>query len=208
MATRQEIIDTIDAFLKSEITLKEAVEWAQKELNRTPDCEDPALALYTFIGSDLFGDAIERPLKEQLLMDKEVLVHGVPCPQEELGKTIEAYWLAYTPWERIVLCQVRITESGGRVLEMREEGWDGNKLFCEEIPLPLKGKNGSPLLWEEIDKKRDAYKSGKMTAQECLPWVLNQLQRKNASSEYQTLLSLYWEIRRRNYLFNPEYIRR
>jgi hypothetical protein len=141
MATRQEIIDTIDAFLERRITIEEAVAWAQKELNRTPDCEDPAFALYTFICSDSPEEVFGRSLKEQLLMDKEVLVHGVPCPDKELGKTVEAYWLAYTPWKKIVMCQVKTTDNGERVLEVHEEGWDGTQLFYEEMPLPLKEKH-------------------------------------------------------------------
>ena len=206
MATRQEIIDTIDAFLENRITLAEATKWAQRESARTPHCEDPPSALLTFIGSALFGDAIERPLKEQLLMDREVLVHGVPCPREELGKTVEAYWLAWTPWERTVLCQVRITESGERVLEVQEEGWDGNKLFFEEIPLPLKGENGPPPTREEIRRKRDAHWSGKITAEEFLHWILNQLQRESSVCEYEMLLHFYWETRREDHLFILEYI--
>ena len=59
-------------------------------------------------------------MNEQLLMDREVNVHGVPCPSKEPGKTIEAYWLAYTPWEKIVLCQVKIADED-RILEVTEE---------------------------------------------------------------------------------------
>jgi hypothetical protein len=155
MATRQEIIDIIDAFLEKRITLDEAIKWAQLESKRTPYCEDPPSALYTFFGFALFDDDMGRSLEEQLLLDREVLVHGVPCPFEELGKTIEAYWLAYTPWEKIVLSQIRITDED-RILEVTEESWDGTQLFHEEIPLPLKDGNNSPSNREEAYEKRDA----------------------------------------------------
>ena len=129
---------------KKEITLDEAIEWAQKEISKTHPCDDPAFTLPTFLGSDVPEEVMERPLREQLLLDREVLVRGVPCPQKELGKTIEAYWLAFTPWEKIVLCQIRITERGERILEVIEEGWDGNQIFHEETPLPLKDGNEPP----------------------------------------------------------------
>ena len=202
MATRQEIIDTIDAFLEGRITLKEAMEWAQIESTRTPLCEDPPSVLLTFIGSALFGDDMGRSLKEQLLMDKEVLVHGIPCPHEELGKTVDAYWLAFTPWEKIVLCQVKITESGERILEVAEEAWDGTKLFHEEISIPLKEGNGSPVTWEDIEKKER-----ELTQEEFLQWIVNQLQNENTLSAYQNLLLMYWRTRRRGYSFAPEYIK-
>ena len=198
MATRQEIIDIIDAFLENRMTFKEAVEWAQKELGRTPDCEDPASALITFVGSDNPEEFTGRPMKEQLLMDKEVLVHGVPCPDEELGKTVEAFCLAFTPWEKIVLCQVRITENGERVLHVTEEAWDGTQLFYEEIPIPLKEGNGPPLTWNEIDRKRDKYWSGKIKQEEFLNWILDQLRRENALREYDDLLLAYWRARRKD----------
>jgi hypothetical protein len=123
-----------------------------------------------------------------------------------MAKTIEAYWLAWTPWERIVLCQVRIIESGERVLEVQEEGWDGTQLFCEEIPLPLKDGNGPPPTREEIIRKRDAYWSGKITAEEFLHWILNQLQRESSVCEYEMLLHFYWKTRREDHLFTLEYI--
>jgi hypothetical protein len=147
-----------------------------------------------------------RSLKEQLLMDKEVLVHNVPCPDEELGKTVEAFCLAFTPWEKIVLCQVRITENGERILHVTEEAWDGTQLFYEEVPISLKKGNGSPLTWDEIDRKNDKYQSGKITQEEFLDWILNQLQRENALRLYSDLLLTYWRTRRQDH--SPlEYIR-
>ena len=205
MATRQEIIDIIDAFLENRITLREAIEWAQMELNRTPSCEDPPSALVTFVGSDVPEEVLDRPVRDQLLMDREVLVHGVPCPSEELGKTVEAFWLAYTPWEKIVLCQIKITDED-RILEVTEEAWDGTQLFHEEIPLPLKDGNDSPSNREEIYKKRDAYWSGKITAEKFLQWLLYQLQREKAVREYDVLLHFYWEVRREDHLFTIEYV--
>ena len=136
MASRHEIIDVIDAFLEDKITLEEAAEWASKEISRTTECEDPASALATFLAYNSPGEPFSRPLKEQLLMDKEVLVHGIPNLRKELGNTLDAYWLAFTPWQKIVICQIKITENGERILEVVEEAWDGTELFHEEILSP------------------------------------------------------------------------
>ncbi len=206
MATRQEIIEVIDAFLENRMTQKEAYEWASKESTRTSDCEDQASALYTLISSEIWVQVMDRPLREQLLMDREVLAHDIPCPQKELGKTIDAYWLVFTPWKKIVLCQIRITEKGDRILELTEERWDGTQLFHEEIPLPLKDEDDPPLSSEHIDEKRKAYRSGKMTKKELLQWVLDQLQRKSAVGEYEYLLSTYWLLSGPDEPFSPEYV--
>ncbi len=206
MATRQEIIEVIDAFLENRITQKEAYEWASKESTRTPDCEDQASALYTLIASGVWDQVMSRPLREKLLMDREVLTHDIPCPQEELGKTIDAYSLVFAPWKKIVLCQIRITEKGDRILELMEEKWDGTQLFHEETPLPLKDEDGPPLSSEHIDEKREAYRSGKMTKKEYLQWVLDQLQRKSAVGQYENLLLIYWKLYRPQAWFTLEYI--
>lgn len=207
MATRQEIIAFIDAFLENKVTKEEAVKWAQRESTRTPLCEDPAAALYTFIGSEVAEEAMSRPLKEQLLLDREVLTHGVPCPSKELGKTVEAYWLAFTPWEKIVLCQIKMKGIKERALELTEEGWDGKCIFHEEIPLPIKDEIGSSLSHEEISQKRDSHRTGAISTEDLLQWIKDQLQQKNALGEYQTLLSLYWRLRRKGEWFFPEYVK-
>jgi hypothetical protein len=206
MATRKEIIDVIDAFLENRITQREAHDWASEELHRTPRCEDSAGALFTFIESCIPKEAMVRPVKEQLLLDKEVLVRGVPCPHSELGKTVEAYWQAFTPWDKIVLCQIRLTERGERILEVIEEAWEGNQLFHERIPLITRDEQGIPLTQEEVWEKRDAYWSGNMTLGKALQWVLDQLQRKCASHVYEDLLLMYWRLRRPGESFTPDYI--
>jgi len=205
MAIRQDIIAVIDAFLENTITLDEAVKWAEKEISKTHPCDDPAFTLLTFLGSDVPEEVMVRPLREQLLLDREVLVRGVPCPQKELGKTIEAFWLAFTPWEKIVLCQIRITECGERILEVIEEGWDGTQLFHEETPLPLKDGNEPLLTWEKIQKKRTLHRFGLMTTKRYLRWVIDQMQRKSAVGEYQHLLPIYWKLHRPKAVFSPEY---
>lgn len=206
MATREEIIEVIDGFLDNRITKREAYDWASIELHKTPYCEDSAGALFTFVGSYVPEEVMERPLKEQLLLDKEVLVHGVPCPHNELGKTVEAYWQAFTPWEKIVLCQIKITESGERVLELMEETWGGDQLFHEHIPLPIKDEKGPPLTQEEVWEKRNTYWSGDLTAEEFLQWVIDHLQKKSAVKAYRALLQMYWRLRRQDESFAPEYI--
>jgi len=206
MATRQEIIEVIDAFLENKITQREAYDWASEELGRTPRCEDTAGALFTFIGSYVPEEVMEKPLEEQLLLDKEVLVRGVPCPHSELGNTVEAYWQAFTPWEKIVLCQIKITENGERVLELREEAWERGQLFHEQIPLPIKDEQGPSLAMEDVWKKRDTYWSGDITAEEFLRWALNQLGMRSAINAYRALLQMYWRLRRQDESFVPEYI--
>ncbi|MBU6998116.1 MAG: hypothetical protein HXS41_03150 [Theionarchaea archaeon] len=208
MATRQDIIDVIDAYLEDKMTLDEAVEWTEREISKTDPCEDPAFVFFTFLGSDAPEEVRVRPLKEQLLLDREVLVRGVPCPHKELGKTIEAYWLAFAPREKIVLCQIRITEDGERILEVIEEGWDGTQLFHEEKPLPIKDrKSNSPLTWEEIKRKTNWRRIGFFTGGTFLQWVVDQLQKESTVRDYQDLLSIYWRLRRPNAFFLPEYIK-
>lgn len=208
MATREEIIEVIDAFLENRITKREAYDWASKELHKTPRCEDSAGVLYTFIISYIPKEAMVRPLREQLLLDKEVLVHGVPCLHKELGKTVEAYLHVFTAWEKIVLCQIKITESRERVLELMEETWEGDQLFHEQIPLPIKDEKGPPLTEKEVWKKRDAYWSKDITAEEFLQWIIDHLQRKSAVKAYRALLLMYWRLRREEELFSPEYMER
>ncbi len=206
MATRQKIIEIIDAFLDNRITQREAYDWASEELHRTPDWEDQAGALFTFIGSYVPKEAMVRPLREQLILDREVLVRGVPCPHKELGRTVEAFWSAFTPQEKIVVCQLKITGHGERVLELEEETWGGTQLFYEQIPLPITDEGGPPLTSEEVWEKRDAWWSGDIPTEEVLQWVLDQLQRKSTLKVYDTLLSLYWRLRRPDAWFTPEYI--
>lgn len=187
------------------MTQREAYDWASNELHKTPYCEDTAGALFTFIGSYVPEEVMVRPLREQLLLDKEVLVRGVPCPHKELGRTVEAYWQIFTPWEKIVLCQIKV-ERGKRVLEVMEEAWDGEKLFYECIPLPIIDKHGPPLTEKEVWKKRDCYWAGNISAEEFLQWVVNQLQRKNAVRAYRALLNMYGRLRRPDESFFPEYL--
>lgn len=207
MASRHEIIDVIDAFLEDKITLEEAAEWASKEISRTTECEDPASALATFLAYNSPGEPFSRPLKEQLLMDKEVIVHGIPNLRKELGNTLDAYWLAFTPWQKIVICQIKITENGERILEVVEEAWDGSELFHEEIPLPLKEDDSPSLSWKDIQEKVDACESGKMTEEELLQWVLDQMQRKSGLRVYHDLLYTYWKFHRSDAWITFEYIK-
>ena len=207
MASRHEIIDVIDAFLEDKITLEEAAEWASKEISRTTECEDPASALATFLAYNSPGEPFSRPLKEQLLMDKEVIVHGIPNLRKELGNTLDAYWLAFTPWQKIVICQIKITENGERILEAVEEAWDGIELFHEEIPLPLKEDDSPSLSWKDIQEKVDACESGKMTEEELLQWVLDQMQRKSGLRVYHDLLYTYWKFHRSDAWITFEYIK-
>lgn len=206
MAKRDEIIEIIDLFLEGKMTSREVIRWAGKELPRTPDCEDPPNALITMIcleDPELEGI---RPRKEQLLLDREVLSRGVPCPYKELGKTIEAYWLAYTPWEKIVISQIRKTETGERVVEIIEEDWNGKQIFYHREYVPIKEKAGPLLLGKDIQEKRNVYRNKKIKRKDVIQWILKQLQRKSALYEYQTLLSFYWKLLGPDEYFKPEYL--
>jgi len=95
MATRQEIIEIIDAFLDNRITQREAYDWASEELHRAPDWEDQAGALITFIGAYVPKEAMVRPLREQLILDREVLVRGVPCPPQRAWKNGGSFLVSF-----------------------------------------------------------------------------------------------------------------
>lgn len=87
-----------------------------------------------------------------------------------------------------------------------EEAWEGDQLFHEHIPLPIKDEQGPLLTEEDVWKKRDTYWSGDITAEEFLKWILNQLQRKSAIKGYEALLLMYWKLHRPDKSFVPEYL--
>jgi len=206
MATRQEIIEVIDALLEGKITPEEASRWAGKEVTKTPHCEDPSSALFTLIG---ITDPIvqkSEPWQKELPRDREVLARGVPCPRKELGKTVEAYWLAFAPWKKVVLSQIRKTEKGERILELIEEDWNGKQKLYHQMPLPITEEPGLPLASGEMQEKEDAYRKGALTREEALQWTIHQLQRKGAVDEWGVLLGFYWKLRGTDEPFSPNYI--
>ena len=170
MATRQEIINVIDDLLEGAITQEKARVWAEKEIPKTDDCEDPPSALVTMaLGLDpdpktrLSGD-----WREELLLARKVLIRGVPCPHKEFRKTVEAYWMAYTPGKTVVLCQIKRTEKGERVFELIEEAWEGEQTFYDQIPIPIQEKEGPFLSEKEMKEKMNEYKMGRIAREKVL----------------------------------------
>ena len=206
MATRQEIIDVLDALLENRITPREAYLWAKKEIPKTDHCEDPPSALLTML-DELNPDPVVVPSgnwREELLLDREVLIRGIPCPEKEHGKSVQAFFMAYTPGEKVVLCQIKKTEAGDRVLELIEEAWEGEQTFYQQVPIPYKGENGQPLSKAEVNEQKKTYKAGALEREEAIRWVVTQLQKKAAESRYVMLLEFYWKLSRPDDLFSPE----
>lgn len=207
MATSQEIIDIIDALLEGRMTTEEARLWAMKETPKTDRCEDSPSALTTMV-IELDPDNIagrSENWKKELLLAREVLIRGVPCPNEN-RKAVEAYWMAYTPGEKVVLCQIRKIESGERVLEIMVEEWDRKSMFHEQIPIPVKKSTSLLLSEEEIKEKKNAYKKGTLLREEAVKWVIAQLQSETAVDSYGILLKFYWELSSPDGPFIPEYV--
>ncbi|MBU7019126.1 MAG: hypothetical protein HXS44_16570 [Theionarchaea archaeon] len=206
MATRQEIIEVIDKILEGTMSAEEAVTWVGYEIPRTSRCEDPASALTTIL-TELDPNPVvikSGKWRERLLLHREVLVRGVPCPSMNL-KTIQAYWMIFSPGEKVVLCQIRRTEKKERILELIVELWSGEQIFYEQVPLPVKRLTGPQLSEEDVEEKKDAYKKGVLTGEEALEWVIDQLESKPAVDHYAKLLKFYWNLRRPHEWFDPEY---
>ena len=207
MATREEIVKVIDELFAGKRTPSEAKKWALSEFNKTPDCEDPVDALFElrFLTDTLPPEVLQEHW-EELTYGREVLVRGVPCPSKDLGKTIEAYWLAYTPGDKIVLCQIK-KEDGNRILELKEERWSGEISFHEEISLPQPRDDTSPLLTsDEIFKKKKLFRSGELSEEKATQWILMQLKRKSSVYQYSRLLGFYWLVNGPHEAFHPMYI--
>jgi hypothetical protein len=205
MATREEIIEVIDALLENRMTPEEAERWAWEEIHKTSHCEDPAFALATlgFITEPIVQES--DPWQKKLPWDREVLIRRAPCPYDDLGNAIQAYWLGYAPKLRFVLVQIRRTEKE-RILELIEENWKGERIYYHSVPLPLEEEEGPPLTYQEIKEKREAYRKRTISREEALQWILHQLQRKAAIDEYHVLLGSYWRLHRPNQPFTLGYI--
>ena len=206
MATRQEIIEVIDKILEGTMSAEQAVAWVGNEIPKTSHCEDPASALTTIL-TELDPDPAvikSGEWRERLLLDREVLVRGVPCPSRD-PKTVQAYWMTFTPGEKVVLCQIKRTEKKERVLELIVELWSGKQIFYDQVPLPVKRLTGPRLSEEDIEEKKDAYKKGIVTREEALQWVIDQLESKPAVDYYNKLLEFYWNLRRPHERLTPSY---
>ena len=204
MATRQEIIEVIDALFEGRITPAKARQWALEEEKKTPPCEDPCSTLLTM---RMITDPVVQktdPWQKDLSRDREVLARGVPCPEKDLGKTVEAYWMGYTPGKKVVLCQIRGKRK--RFLELIEESWEGIQTFYHKECIPITEKKGPSLSIKDVREKKKAFRTEALSKKEAIQWVVHQLQRKSAADRYEMLLRFYWELQGSGVPFPPEYM--
>jgi hypothetical protein len=184
--------------LEGRIAQEEAVLKAKTLMKRVRDpCDDPSSALTTIVIGLEPDPYIETPdleeVRKELLLDREVLRRGVPCPDNEQSKTMDAFLFAYKVGEYVVCCQIKKSEKGKRVLEFIEESWEGEQTFYKQVPISLK-KTAPPLSEEDIKEKEYAYKKGNLTREKALQWVLAQLKRKGTYNTYGSLLKFYWML--------------
>ena len=197
---QQEILDVVDAFLEGRITHKEALLKTKILMKKVKDpCDDPPSALTTILIGLEPDPHIETPdpgkVREELLLARKVLKRGVPCPDKEQRKTMDTFFYAYKAGEYVVLCQIKKSEKGERVLEFIEESWEGKQTFYQKVPIPLK-KTAPPLSKEALKEKENAYKKQNLTREKALQWVITQLQRKGTFKMYKNLLDFYWILLR------------
>jgi hypothetical protein len=139
---QQEILEVVDAFLEGRITQEEALSKAKKLMRKVKDpCDDPPSALTTIIiglEPDPYVEMSDPDeVREELLLDREVLRRGVPCPDNEQSKTMDAFLFAYKVGKYVVCCQIKKSEKGQRILEFTEESWEGEQTFYRQVPIPF-----------------------------------------------------------------------
>ena len=203
--TQKKVLEIVDDLLEDRITPEEALIRAKNMLKGLGPCDDPYSAITTILYGIEGDPCVKLPetenWREELLIAREVLKRGVPCPSDEERKTIDAFWLRYRAGEKVVFCQIKKSEKGERILEFMEETWEGERTFYQQFPLPLTEKRGPPLSREEIEEIRDAYEEGNLTREEALQWVVSQLQRRAAFDRYNSLMRFYWILVRPGQFF-------
>lgn len=203
--TQKKVLEIVDNLLEDRITPEKALLQAKKMLKYVGPCDDPPSALTTILLGIEGDPCVKFPetenWREELLIAREVLKRGVPCPSDEERKTMDAFLLAYTPGEKVVLCQIRKSEKGERVLEFMEETWEGKQIFYHQVPVPLIEKVGPFLSEEEVEEKRNAYEKGNLTREEALQWVIRQFQRRVSFKVHTILLRFYWILLRQDNYF-------
>jgi hypothetical protein len=200
MTIQEEILEVVDDFLEGRITQEEAVSKAKTLMKRAGDpCDDPPSALITILIGLEPDPYIEMPdpeeVRKELLLGRGVLKRGVPCPDRNQRKTMDVFMVRYKVGKYVVYCQIKKNEKGERILELIEESWEGERIFHQQVPIPLK-KTDPPLSEEEIDEKENAYKEGILTRERALQGVIAQLQRKGTYDMYCSLLRFYWMLLR------------
>lgn len=208
MTIQQEILEVVDAFLEGRITQEGAVARAKTLMKRARDpCDDPPSALTTMMIGLEPEPHVEMPdpeeVRKELLLDREVLRRGVPCPDKEQTKTMDAFLFAYKVGKYVVRCQIKKDEKGNRVLEFIEESWGGEQTCYRHVPIPLK-KTEPPPSKEDIEEKENAYKTQHITREKALEWVIDQLQKKGTYETYGSLLKSYWVLLRQDQSYEPD----
>ncbi|MBU6998639.1 MAG: hypothetical protein HXS41_15600 [Theionarchaea archaeon] len=208
MTIQQEILEVVDAFLEGRITQEGAVARAKTLMKRARDpCDDPPSALTTMMIGLEPEPHVEMPdpeeVRKELLLDREVLRRGVPCPDKEQTKTMDAFLFAYKVGKYVVRCQIKKDEKGNRVLEFIEESWGGEQTCYRHVPIPLK-KTEPPPSKEDIEEKENAYKTQHITREKALEWVIDQLQKKGTYETYGSLLKFYWVLLRQDQSYEPD----
>ena len=203
--TQKKVLEIVDDLLENRITPEEALLRAKNMLKGLGPCDDPYSALTTILYGIEGDPCVKLPetenWREELLIAREVLKRGVPCPSDEERKTIDVFLLAYTPGKKVVFCQIKRSEKGERVLEFMEETWKGEQVFYQQTPVPLLEKTGSPLSEEKVEEKRNAYDEGNLTREEALQWVIKQFQRRVTFQVICRLLRFYWTLLRQDNYF-------
>ena len=206
--TQKRVLEIVDDLLEDRITPEEALIRAKNMLKGLGPCDDPYSAITTILYGIEGDPCVKLPetenWREELLIAREVLKRGVPCPSDEERKTIDAFWLRYRAGEKVVFCQIKKSEKGERILEFIEETWEGERTFYQQLPLPLTEKGGPPLSEEEFEKIKNAYEEGNLTREEALQWVIRQLQRRAAFDRYNSLMRFYWILVRPDQFFKAD----
>ena len=208
--TQKKVLEIVDDLLENRITPEEALFRAKNMLKGLGPCDDPYSALTTILLGIEGDPCVKFPetenWREELLVAREVLKRGVPCPSDEERKTIDAFLLRYKVGEKVVFCQIKKNEKGERILEFFEETWEGERTFYQQMLLPLTERTGPPLPEEKVEEKRDAYEEGNLTREEALQWVVRQLQRRAAFDRYDSLMKFYWMLLRPGQFFKADSI--
>ena len=201
---QKEVLKIVDDLLEGRITPEDAL-LQTKKMKHVGPCDDPPSALTTILLGIEGDPCVKFPetenWREELLKAREVLKRGVPCPSDEERKTMDFFLLAYTPGEKVVFCQIRKSEKGERVLEFMEETWEGERIFSNQVPVPLIEKTGSFLSREEVKEKMNAYRNEHLTREEALQWVIRQFQRRVPHRVYTILFRFYWILLRQDNYF-------
>ena len=203
--TQKKVLEIVDDLLENRITPEEALFRAKNMLKGLGPCDDPYSALTTILLGIEGDPCVKFPetenWREELLVAREVLKRGVPCPSDEERKTIDAFLLAYKVGEKVVFCQIKKSEKGERILEFFEETWEGERTFYQQMLLPLTERIGPPLPEEKVEEIKNAYEEGNLTREEALQWVLKQFQRRVTFRVLCRLLRFYWILLRQDNYF-------